>query len=91
MTSSWPAQLCFIPTATGDSPAAIEAVTEVFVGREDVDFSVLTLFTQPSVPDFETHLTAQDVLLAGGGSLVMSASLPSTTSSAWCPCARRNR
>jgi hypothetical protein len=63
-------QVCFIPTATGDSPAAIEAVTEVFVGREDVAFSVLTLFTQPSVPDAGAHLMAQDVLLVGGGSVV---------------------
>ena len=52
-------RICFIPTATGDSPSAIEAVTEVFAGREDVDFSVLTLFTQPSVPDIQAHLTAQ--------------------------------
>jgi peptidase E len=63
-------RVCFIPTATGDSPSAIEAVTEIFAGREDVDFSVLTLFTQPSVPDAGAHLTAQDVLLVGGGSVV---------------------
>ena len=63
-------RVCFIPTATGDSPSAIEAVTEVFAGRGDVDFSVLTLFTQPSVPDAGSHLLAQDVLLAGGGSVV---------------------
>ena len=36
-------RVCFIPTATGDSPSAIDAVTEVFAGREDVDFSVFTL------------------------------------------------
>ena len=60
-------RVCFIPTATGDSPSAIEAVTGIFAGREDVDFSVLTLFTQPSVPDAGAHLTAQDVLLVGGG------------------------
>jgi peptidase E len=46
-------RVCFIPTATGDSPSAIEAVTEVFAGRGDVGLSVLTLFTQPSVPDVE--------------------------------------
>jgi peptidase E len=63
-------QVCFIPTATGDSPFAIEAITEVFAGREDVDFSVLALFPQPSVPDVRAHLTAQDVLLVGGGSVV---------------------
>jgi hypothetical protein len=43
-------RVCFIPTATGDSPSAIDAVAEVFAGRADVDFSVLTLFSQPSVP-----------------------------------------
>jgi peptidase E len=63
-------RVCFIPAATGDSPSAIEAVTEVFAGRKDVDFSVLTLFTQPGVPDVQAHLTAQDVLLVGGGSVV---------------------
>jgi peptidase E len=63
-------RVCFIPTAAGDSPSAIEAVTEVFAGRDDVDFTVLTLFTQPSVPDVGTHLLAQDVLLVGGGSVV---------------------
>jgi peptidase E len=53
-------RVCFIPTATGDSPSAIEAVTEVFAGRGDVEFTVLTLFTQPSVPDVGAHLMAQD-------------------------------
>src|SRR6202042_1433273 len=63
-------RVCFLPPATGDSASAIEAVTEVFAGREDVAFSVLTLFTQPSVPDVGAHLMAQDVLLVGGGSVV---------------------
>ena len=45
-------------------------MTEVFAGRGDVDFSVLTLFTKPSVPDVGAHLIAQDVLLVGGGSVV---------------------
>lgn len=63
-------RVCFIPTATGDSPFVIDVVSEVFAGREDVDFSVLTLFTQPSVPDVGAHLRAQDVLLVGGGSVV---------------------
>jgi len=63
-------RVCFIPTATGDSPSAIAAVTEVFLGRDDVEFSVVTLFTQPSVPDVPAHLLTQDVLLVGGGSVV---------------------
>ncbi len=45
-------------------------MTEVFAGQGDVDFSVLTLFTQPTVPDAEAYLMAQDVLLVGGGSVV---------------------
>ncbi|MBO0823769.1 MAG: peptidase E [Actinobacteria bacterium] len=69
-TGSATKRVCFVPTATGDSPSAIEAVTEVFTGREDVDLSVLTLFTQPSVPDVGAHLMAQDVVLVGGGSVV---------------------
>jgi peptidase E len=63
-------RVCFIPTASGDSPGAIDAVTGVFAGRADVDLSVLTLFTKPSVPDVRAHLLAQDVLLVGGGSVV---------------------
>jgi peptidase E len=63
-------RVCFIPTAAGDSPGAIDAVAEVFAGRADVHLSVLTLFPQPSVPDARAHLLAQDVLLVGGGSVV---------------------
>jgi peptidase E len=55
-------RVCFVPTATGDSPVAIEAVTDVFTGRVDVEFSVLKLFTQPNVPDVRAHLTRQPVL-----------------------------
>jgi peptidase E len=36
----------------------------------DVTFSVLKLFTQPSVPDIRAHLLAQDVILVEGGSVV---------------------
>jgi len=58
-------RVCFLPTATGDSPSAIEAVTEVFAGRGDVGFSVLTLFTQPSVPDVKAHLLARTSCWSG--------------------------
>jgi peptidase E len=63
-------RVCYIPTAVGDLPAAAEARTADFAGRADVEFSVLTLFTQPSVPDARAHLLAQDVLLVEGGSVV---------------------
>jgi peptidase E len=65
-----PKRVCFIPTAVGDAREAIEAVSALFTSCPEVDFSVLTLFTQPSVPDVRAHLLSQDVLLVGGGSVV---------------------
>jgi peptidase E len=64
-------RVCYVPTAVGDSPVAVEAMTSTFATqRPDVDFSVLCLFTQPSVPDIRKHLLSQDVILVEGGSVV---------------------
>jgi peptidase E len=63
-------RLCYLPTAIGDDPRAIEVYEQVFGDREDVDFSVLRLFPGPSVPDVRKHLLRQDVVLVEGGSLV---------------------
>jgi peptidase E len=63
-------RLCYVPTAVGDDPAAVAAYEQVFGEREDVDFSVLTLFPQPSVPDVRKHLVRQDVVFVEGGSVV---------------------
>jgi peptidase E len=63
-------QLCYVPTAVGDSAIAIEVFRAAIGRRKDVDLSVLTLFTQPSVPDPRAHLLAQDVILVEGGSVV---------------------
>jgi peptidase E len=63
-------RLCYIPTAVGDLPEAIKSRTATFAGRSDVEFSVLRLFPQPSVPDIRAHLLGQDVLLVEGGSVV---------------------
>ena len=64
-------RVCYVPTAVGDSSVAVEAKTSEFAtGRPDVDFSVLTLFNQPSVPDIREHLLSQDVILVEGGSVV---------------------
>jgi peptidase E len=63
-------RLCYIPTATGDLPEAVEHYTAAFAARPDVDFSVLKLFMQPSVPDVRAHLLDQDVILVEGGSVV---------------------
>lgn len=63
-------RVCYVPTAVGDLPAAGEAQSAAFAGRPDVELTVLTLFTQPSVPDVRAHLLAQDVILVEGGSVV---------------------
>jgi peptidase E len=63
-------RLCYIPTAIGDRPVAIEARTAAFAGRPDVEFTALRLFPQPSVPDVRSHLLSQDVILVEGGSVV---------------------
>ncbi len=63
-------RLCYLPTAVGDDPRAIEVYEQVLGDREDVDFSVLRLFPRPSVPDVRKHLLRQDVVLVEGGSLV---------------------
>ena len=63
-------RVCYLPTAVGDSQASIDHMTAVFGARPDIDFSVLRLFTQPSVPDVRGHLLTRDVLLVEGGSAV---------------------
>jgi peptidase E len=63
-------RLCYLPTAIGDDPRAIEVYEQVFGNREDIDFSVLQLFPGPNVPDVRKHLLRQDVVLVEGGSLV---------------------
>ncbi len=63
-------RVCYLPTAVGDSQASIDQMAAAFEGRPDVEFSVLRLFTQPSVPDVRGHLLSRDVLLTEGGSVV---------------------
>ena len=63
-------RLGYLPTAVGDSQASIDQMAAAFEGRPDVEFSVLRLFTQPSVPDVRGHLLSRDVLLTEGGSVV---------------------
>ena len=65
-----PVRLCYVPTAVGDDPAAVNAYQRVFGGRDDVVLSVLGLFPRPSVSDLRTHLLTQDVVLVEGGSVV---------------------
>ncbi len=72
LSSGGPGQrVCYLPTAVGDSPLAVAAKRAEFARlRPEAGFSVLTLFTQPSVEDVRTHLHAQDVILVEGGSVV---------------------
>jgi len=63
-------RVCYLPTAVGDAQAAVDHMTSVLDGRPDIEFSVLRLFTQPSVPDVRGHLVSRDVLLVEGGSVV---------------------
>jgi len=64
-------RVCYVPTAVGDSPVAVESQKSAFATSfPDVDLSVLTLFTQPSVADVRTHLLSQDLVLVEGGSVV---------------------
>src|SRR5437764_12847445 len=50
-----PRRVCYVPTAIGDWPEAIEACTTAFAALPDAELSVLRLFTQPSVPDVAAH------------------------------------
>jgi peptidase E len=63
-------RVCYLPTAVGDSPVAVNAKAKEFEEHHpDAVFSALTLFTQPSVPDIRRHLLSQDVILVEGGSV----------------------
>ncbi|MGY1857814.1 Type 1 glutamine amidotransferase-like domain-containing protein [Modestobacter sp. SYSU DS0290] len=69
-TAEGPVRVCYVPTAIGDDPTAVEVYDRVFGARGDVTLSTLRLFPQPSVPDVRQHLLTQDVVLVEGGSLV---------------------
>ncbi|MGH3509834.1 MAG: Type 1 glutamine amidotransferase-like domain-containing protein [Nocardioidaceae bacterium] len=64
-------KVCYVPTAVGDARIAIETQEREFARRRpEIEFSVLSLFTQPSVADPRKHLLDQDVVLVEGGSVV---------------------
>lgn len=63
-------RVCYVPTAVGDSPLAVKNKAQEFSKlRPDVEFSALTLFNQPNVPDIRAHLLRQDMILVEGGSV----------------------
>ncbi|HEV7665530.1 MAG TPA: peptidase E [Chloroflexota bacterium] len=62
-------RLCLIPTASGD--AAENLVTAyTALAHTELHVSHLTLFPMPNIPDIRAHLLSQDVIWAGGGSVV---------------------
>jgi peptidase E len=54
----------FVATASGDAPAALQRITAL-LGKFDCLPSVLPLFDR--TPDLREYITAQDVILVGGG------------------------
>jgi peptidase E len=62
-------RICYLGTASGDSPYGIAAFYGAFAGCDDALVSHLSLFTMPNVPDPGEHLLAQDVIWVGGGSV----------------------
>jgi peptidase E len=62
--------LCFVPTAEGDHPGAVDWFKGAYGNDPAIEASVLTLFTKPNVPDVRSFLLNQDVLWVGGGSVV---------------------
>jgi peptidase E len=62
-------RICYLGTASGDSPYGIQAFYGAFAGCDDARPSHLALFTMPNVDDPAAHLLAQDVIWVGGGSV----------------------
>lgn len=61
-------QLCYVPTALGDSPLAVVRFYDV-AHRVPCRPSHLTLFPMPNVADVRSHVLAQDVVYVEGGSV----------------------
>ncbi|MFY1634177.1 Type 1 glutamine amidotransferase-like domain-containing protein [Solwaraspora sp. WMMB335] len=64
------ANVCLIPTATGDSRQLIDSFHAAFRGATDAVSTHLQLFTQPNVDDVRTFLRSQHLIWVSGGSLV---------------------
>lgn len=61
-------KVCFIPTASGDSPGYCEKFQTAFTAY-GARPSVLSLFYR-DIPDMAHHLMSQDVVYVGGGSTI---------------------
>jgi peptidase E len=61
-------KVCFLATASGDSPAVLTSLYEAATLR-GYHASHLSAFSMPNVPDPAEHLLAQDVIWVMGGSV----------------------
>lgn len=61
-------KVCFLATASGDSPAVLTALYEAATLR-GYHASHLSAFSMPNLPDPAAHLLAQDVIWVMGGSV----------------------
>ena len=62
-------RMAALNTAGGDQAVWAARLHEAFYGRDDVDLTVVTLFTMPNVDDLAEHLLTRDVIWVGGGSV----------------------
>jgi len=62
-------RICYVGTASGDSPYGLAAFYGAFAGCDDAVASHLSLFTMPNVAVPAAHLLDQDVIWVGGGSV----------------------
>src|SRR4051794_12431728 len=69
LTGKQQPRICYVPTATGDSPFGISAFYGAFAGSDNALPSHLSLFAMPNVADPAAHLLTQDVVWVGGGSV----------------------
>ncbi|WP_202817569.1 peptidase E [Kribbella sp. ALI-6-A] len=58
-------RVCFVPTASGDSPGYVERFLDAF-SPDRAEASVLSLFTR-TVTDLDAFVRSQDVVYVGGG------------------------
>jgi peptidase E len=64
------AKVCFVPTALGDSQAAIDSLYAAMAGADHAMASHLQLFPQPNVDDVRAFLLSRDLIWVSGGSAV---------------------
>ncbi|MDG4767952.1 peptidase E [Solwaraspora sp. WMMD406] len=70
LTGATVANVCLIPTATGDSQQVIDSFHAAFDGARHAVATHLRLFPQPNVADVRSFLLDQHLIWVAGGSVV---------------------